>query len=80
MSCWKWFNIILERAGVEVTEENRDRVDAAIQEYVNARSSMGLCSAALKEASSEIGDDPTMRNELITKVREAAKPAELIRK
>lgn len=74
MPCWKWFNVVLEEAGVEVTEENRDRIDQAIHDYVNDRSSYGKCSVVMREASSQISGDLTMRQELIKKVREAAKP------
>ena len=77
MSCWKWFNIILEEAGVEVTEENRERIDQAIREYVNDRSSYGKCSAVMKEASSQITEDKNMHQELIEKVRVAAQPIKI---
>jgi hypothetical protein len=79
MPCWKWFNVMLEEAGVEVTEENKDRVDAVIHEYVNARSAVGLCSVVMREASGQIAGDKTMRQELIEKIREAAGPVETIR-
>jgi GTP-binding protein EngB required for normal cell division len=79
MPCWKWFNVILEEAGVEVTEENKERVDAVIHEYVNDRSSIGLCSVVMREASGQIAGDKTMRQELIEKVQEAARPVETIR-
>ena len=77
MSCWKWFNIILEEAGVEVTEENRERIDQAIREYVDDRSSYGKCSAVMKEASSQITGDKNMHQELIEKVKVAAQPIKI---
>jgi hypothetical protein len=80
MPCWKWFNVMLEEAGVEVTEENRDRIDAVIHKYVNDRSSVGLCSVVMREASGQIAGDKTMRQELMEKLQEAARPVAVIRK
>jgi hypothetical protein len=80
MPCWKWFNVILQEAGVEVTEENRDRIDQVIHDYVNDRSSYGKCSAVMREASEQIGKDRTMRQELIDKVRGAAVPKVPVRR
>jgi hypothetical protein len=79
MPCWKWFNVMLEEAGVEVTEENRERIDTVIHKYVNDRSSVGLCSVVMREASSQIAGDTTMRQELIEKLQEAARPLSEIR-
>jgi uncharacterized 2Fe-2S/4Fe-4S cluster protein (DUF4445 family) len=77
MSCWKWFNIILEEAGVEVNEENRDRIDEVLSDYVADRSSCGLCSVVVSEASGQIAGDRDMREELIERVRRAARPVEV---
>lgn len=74
MSCWKWFNTVLEEAGVEVTEENRDRIDKVIQDYVENNSSVGRCSAVLQEAGSQIAEDRGMKRELIQRVKAAAQP------
>jgi hypothetical protein len=79
MPCWKWFNVMLEEAGVEVTEENRERIDTVIHTYVNDRSSVGLCSVVMREASAQIAGDKTMRQELIGKLQEAARPVTVIR-
>jgi hypothetical protein len=79
MPCWKWFNVILEKAGVEVTEENRERIDEVLHQYVNERSSMGLCSPVMREASGQIDGDKVMRQELMVKLQEAARPVTIIR-
>ncbi|WP_019177564.1 hypothetical protein [Methanomassiliicoccus luminyensis] len=74
MSCWKWFNTVLDEAGVEVTEENRERIDKVIQDYVENNSSVGRCSAVLREAGSQIAEDKGMKRELVQRVKAAAQP------
>jgi len=34
MGCWRWFKGVLEEAGTEVTEENREKIDAVIHEVI----------------------------------------------
>jgi len=72
MSCWKWFNSMLEEAGVEVTEENRERIDEVIHEYVADRAAYGRCSILPQEASGQISSDRTMRQELIERLQKEA--------
>ncbi|KQM12559.1 hypothetical protein AOA80_01285 [Methanomassiliicoccales archaeon RumEn M1] len=74
MSCWKWFNKMLDDAGVQVTEENRDRIDAVIQDYIEMRSAHGRCSRIPSEASGQISADRTLRDELIERLRKAEGP------
>jgi hypothetical protein len=74
MSCWKWFNKMLDDAGVKVTEENRDRIDTVISEYIAMRSSDGRCSTIPSEASGQISADRTLRDELIERLRKAEGP------
>ncbi len=63
---------------MEVTEENRARIDAAIQEYIKDRSSVGACSVVMREASGQIASDKAMRRELVEKLQEAARPVHTI--
>lgn len=74
MSCWKWFNKMLDDAGVQVTEENRDRIDAVIEDYIAKRSADGKCSRIPSEASGQISGDRTLRDELIERLRKAEGP------
>lgn len=74
MSCWKWFNTVLDEAGVEVNEENKNRIDMVIQDYVENNSRNGRCSAVLSEAGSQIVEDGGMKRELVQRVRAAAQP------
>lgn len=72
MPCWKWFNNMLEEAGVEVTEANRERIDAVIHDYIEERSANGKCSRIPSEASGQIAGDRTLRNELLERLKLAA--------
>ena len=69
MACWKWFNQILKEAGVEVTEENREKVDEVIHQYIGKQSGYGRCSADWRKARKEIQVDEAMRQELIDKLQ-----------
>ena len=69
MTCWKWFNSVLKEAGVEMTPANREKVDAAIHEYIGEQSSYGHCSVDWKKARKEINESPKMRKELVEKLK-----------
>jgi hypothetical protein len=72
MGCWKWFNSVLEEAGVEVTDENREGVDEIIHEYIGEKSKYGQCSADWRKARTQIKADEEMRNELVQRLRPLA--------
>lgn len=38
MGCWRWFKGVLREAGIEVTEENREKIDAVIHEVIGETS------------------------------------------
>jgi hypothetical protein len=68
-TCWKWFNGILKEAGVEVTSQNKERIDGVIHKYVGEQSSFGRCSADWRKARKEIQEDAQMKKELIEKLQ-----------
>jgi predicted Fe-Mo cluster-binding NifX family protein len=72
MGCWKWFGSVLREAGVEVTDENREKVDEVIHRYIGEKSSYGRCSADWRKARKEINAGEEMRNELVEKLRSLA--------
>ncbi len=39
VDCWKWFNELLKEAGIEVTDENRERIYDVIHKYIGEQSS-----------------------------------------
>ena len=69
MGCWKWFNKVLEEAGIEVTDENREKIDEIIHDYISEQSRYGRCSADWRKARKEIQADEQMKQELIEKLR-----------
>lgn len=72
MSCWKWFNEVLSEAGVTIADDNRDRIDKVIHDYIGEQSSYGRCSADWKKARKEIKADESMLKELVERVKKAA--------
>jgi len=70
--CWKWFNDVLEEAGVEVTASNRSRIDQVIHEYIGSSSSYGHCSDDWKRTRKEIREDKAKMKELVERVKKVA--------
>jgi hypothetical protein len=69
LGCWKWFNGVLKDAQVEVTDENKAKIDQVIHKYIGEQSSYGRCSADWKKARKEINASPEMRSELIAQLK-----------
>jgi len=69
MDCWKWFNKVLEEAGVEITDANREQVDQTIHQYIGEQSRYGRCSADWRKARKEVQADEQMRKELIEELQ-----------
>ncbi len=68
MGCWKWFDSILKEAGIEVTEENREKIDEIIHQYVSEQARYGRCSVDWRKARKKIQADEQMRQGLIEKL------------
>jgi hypothetical protein len=69
LGCWKWFNGVLKEAGVQVNDENKDKIDEVIHKYIGEQSSYGRCSADWKKARKEIKESPEMKQELIAQLK-----------
>ena len=69
LGCWKWFNGVLKDANLEVTDANKEKIDAVIHKYIGEQSSYGNCSADWKKARVEIKESPKMKAELIAKLK-----------
>ena len=63
---------MLDEAGVEVTDTNRELVDEVIHQYIGEQSRYGRCSADWRKARKEIQADKVMRQELINKLQSMA--------
>jgi len=59
----------LKEAGVEVTDENREKIDEIIHKYIGEQSRYGRCSGDWRRARKEIQADEKMKQELIEKLR-----------
>lgn len=69
MACWKWFNSIIKEAGVEVTDENKEKIDDVIHAYINQQISYGRCSPEWSKARKQIQADEKMKKELVEKLK-----------
>ena len=69
LGCWKWFNGILKEAEVQVTDQNKAKIDQVIHKYIGEQSSHGRCSADWRKARKEIQESPEMKKELIGKLK-----------
>jgi hypothetical protein len=69
LTCWKWFNAVLKEANVEVTEENHEKIDKFIHNFIGEQSSYGRCSADWKKATKEIKANPELKKELVLKLK-----------
>ncbi len=72
MGCWRWFGSLLTEAGLEVTDENREKIDDVIHNFIGEKSSYGRCSADWKKARKEIKADEEMKQELLERLRKIA--------
>ena len=72
MGCWKWFNSILKEAGIEVTDENREKIDEAIHQYIGEQSSYGRCSADWRKARKEVQANEQLKRELVERLKSLA--------
>jgi hypothetical protein len=69
MTCWKWFGNLLKEAGVELNENNKEKIDAVIHKYIDEQSNYGRCSPGWKKARKEIVADEKMKRELIVHLK-----------
>ena len=64
MGCWKWFNSILKEAEVQVTDQNKSKIDDVIHKYIGKQASYGRCSANWKKARKELEPIPELKRNL----------------
>lgn len=68
MVCWRWFNSVLKEAGVEVTEENEEKVEEVIHKFIGETSKYGRCSHDWRKVGKIIKTDETERKKLIERL------------
>jgi hypothetical protein len=69
MGCWKWFNGILQEAGVTVTPQNRAKIDAVIHKHIGEHSSYEHCSAQWTAMGKKVKMDEKEKKILIVDVK-----------
>jgi hypothetical protein len=60
---------MLNEAGIEVTDKNRNKIEKIIHRYVGEQSKYGRCSAQWRKALEEIESDEALKKDLIEQLR-----------
>jgi len=60
---------MLQEAGIEVTDENRDRIDEVIHEFIGETSKYGHCSSDWRRKSKIIKADESEKRRLIERLK-----------
>ena len=71
MGCWKWFKGVLKEANIEVTDENREKIDGVVHEVIGKTSKYERCSGDWRKAAKQIKADESEKKKLIEKLRAA---------
>jgi hypothetical protein len=79
LGCWKWFNSILKEAEVQVTYQNKSKIEDVIHKYIGKQASYGRCSANWKKAHKEIKENPEMKQELIQQLKMKVQQTSVLR-
>ena len=69
MGCWKWFNSILKEAGIDVTEENKAKIDDIIHDFVGEKARYEHCSPDWSRMGKKILADENEKKKLIDKLK-----------
>jgi predicted Fe-Mo cluster-binding NifX family protein len=71
MGCWRWFKGVLREAGIEVTEENRERIDTVIHEVIGETSKYEHCSGDWRKIGKLVKGDEQEKKKLIKRLQSA---------
>ncbi|UCE15900.1 MAG: hypothetical protein JSV12_08600 [Candidatus Bathyarchaeota archaeon] len=71
MGCWGWFKGALKEAGIEVTDENREKIDEIIHEVIGETSNYEHCSSDWRKVGRHIRTDENEKKKLIEKLQAA---------
>jgi len=69
MGCWRWFGGVLKKAGIEVTDANREKIEEAIHEVIGETSKYERCSGDWKKVGKQIKADENEKKKLIERLR-----------
>ena len=71
MGCWRWFKGVLKEAGIEVTDENRERIEEVIHEVIGKTSKYEKCSSDWRKAGKKLKADENEKRKLLEKLQTA---------
>jgi hypothetical protein len=71
MGCWRWFKGILKEADIEVTDENREKIDEVIHEAIGKTSMYERCSGDWRKVGKLVKADESEKKKLIKKLQAA---------
>lgn len=69
MGCWRWFKGVLKEAGIEVTDQNREKIDEVIHEVIGKTSMYERCSGDWRKIGKRIKADENEKKKLIKKLQ-----------
>ncbi len=72
MACWKWFGALIKETGIEVRDDNQEKIDSIVHKYLNKQISYGRCSPNRKVVRKQIESDERMRKGLVEKPKALA--------
>ena len=71
MGCWRWFKGVLKEAGIEVTDENREKIEEVIHEVIGKTSKYERCSSDWRKAGKTLKADDNEKRKLLEKLQTA---------
>lgn len=71
MGCWRWFEVVLKEAGIEVIDENRERIEEVIHEVIGKTSKYERCSSDWRKARKRLKADENEKRKLFEKLQTA---------
>lgn len=71
MGCWRWFRGILKEAGIEVTHENREKIEEIIHEVIGENSMYERCSGDWRKVGKQIKANDEEKKMLIKRLQAA---------
>ncbi len=71
MGCWRWFKGVLKEAGIEVTDENGEKISEVIHEVIGETFKYERCSGDWRKVGKQIKTDDNEKKKLLGKLQAA---------
>ena len=69
MGCWRWVKEVLKEAGIEVTDENKEKIEEVIHEVIGETSKYERCSSDWRKAGKKLKADENEKRKLLGKLQ-----------